>query len=154
LYTNISGEESLVKTWNQIYPRIAYAQLLLLQATTQVSFAKIVNAVIIEGLIRLGKLPESASKAQTVLGITPQTPKKRDLLRITSGLPSPPEWWLDPRDANDEPLKWPNCLAQALQYQKNHPNGLYNWYVQTMLRAATAEELEAAKNRISSKLKA
>jgi len=147
-------KRNLAKTWNQIYPRNAYAQLLLLQASTQVSFAKIVNAVIIEGLIRLGKLPESASKAQTVLGITPQTPKKRDLLRITSSLPSPPDWWLDPRDANDEPLKWPNCLAQALQYQKNHPNGMYYWYVQTMLRAATNDELEAAKNKISSKLKA
>ena len=144
----------MAKTWNQIYPRNAYAQLLLLQANTQVSFPKIVNAVIIEGLIRLGKLPESASKAQTVLGITPKTPKKRELLRITLGLPSPPSWWLDPRDANDEPLKWLNCLAQALQYQENQPRGIYNWYVQTMLRAATNEELEAAKNRISPKLKA
>jgi len=109
--------------------------------------------IIIEGLIRLGKLPESASKARTVLGITPQTPKKRDLLRITLGLPSPPDWWLDPRDANDEPLKWPNCLAQALQYQENHPHGTYSWYVQTMLRAATNEELEAAKNKILTKIK-
>jgi hypothetical protein len=49
-----------------------------------------------------------------------------------------------------QPERWLNCLAQALQYQKNSRYGTYNWYAQAMLQAATNEELEAAKNRISS----
>jgi len=49
--------------FKQIYPRDVYRVLLMISGETDVSFPKLVNIVLREGLIRLEKLPEETSQA-------------------------------------------------------------------------------------------
>ena len=53
----------MAKSWKQIYPEDCYRVLLMLSGETGLSFPKVVNIVVREGLIRLGKLPEETSQA-------------------------------------------------------------------------------------------
>jgi len=64
------------KAWIQIYPKDCYRVLLVLSGETGVSFPKIVNIVVREGLIRLDKIPESTSLA-SLLVKTPFEPPSR-----------------------------------------------------------------------------
>jgi len=54
-------------SWKQIYPRDVYRVLLLLAGETGLSFPKVVNIAIREGLIALGKLPQSSSAAKLLV---------------------------------------------------------------------------------------
>jgi len=49
-------------SWKQIYPRDCYRILLKLSGETGLSFPKLVNVVVREGLIALGYLPENTSQ--------------------------------------------------------------------------------------------
>ena len=54
----------MTKSWKQIYPRDCYRKLLVMSGETGLSFPKVVNIVVREGLIRLGEIPETTSLAQ------------------------------------------------------------------------------------------
>lgn len=49
--------------WKQIYPEDCYRKMLVISGETGVSFPKVVNILIREGLIRLGEIPEETSLA-------------------------------------------------------------------------------------------
>lgn len=55
------------KDWRQIYPRDCYRVLLVISGETGISFPKLVNIVLREGLIRLGKISESTSQASLLV---------------------------------------------------------------------------------------
>ena len=49
--------------WKQIYPKDCYRRMLVLSGEGDISFPKVVNILVREGLIRLGEIPEDTSLA-------------------------------------------------------------------------------------------
>jgi len=49
--------------WKQIYPKDCYRKMMVLSGTTDISFPKVVNILVREGLIRIGEIPEETSLA-------------------------------------------------------------------------------------------
>jgi len=136
-------------SWKQIYPRDCYRVLLQMSGETGISFPKLVNIVIREGLIRLGKLPEETSQAH-LLRPTPIQNKTKEK-------PKKPE------PISDKELErlhaamircWPNydlvgriqALRGVLSALNEHPH-LQN--AKKILEMADPREVQAVKNAMS-----
>jgi hypothetical protein len=62
-------------SWKQIYPRDCYRILLMISGETGISFPKVVNIIIREGLIRLSKVQETTSEARLLVKRPIESPK-------------------------------------------------------------------------------
>ena len=134
-------------SWKQIYPRDCYRVLLKMSGETGISFPKIVNIVIREGLIRLGKLPEETSLAH----LLQPTPINQDKNK-TEKKPIPDEE-LEEFYAS-EIKNWPDydltsriiTLQGALGWLKERPH-LKN--PQKILEIADPREVQAVKDAMT-----
>ncbi|MDH5733061.1 MAG: hypothetical protein OEY88_04680 [Candidatus Bathyarchaeota archaeon] len=67
--------------WKQIYPKDCYRKMLVLSGETDISFPKVVNILVREGLIRIGEIPEEKSLAYLLKpkGFIPTDPRLETL---------------------------------------------------------------------------
>ena len=67
--------------WKQIYPKDCYDKMLIKAGETGISFPKLVNILVREGLIRIGEISEETSQAYL---LTKQEPPqaKEELVKI------------------------------------------------------------------------
>jgi hypothetical protein len=68
-------------SWKQIYPKDCYSQMLILAGETGTSFPKVVNILVREGLISMGKIPKDTSLTYVLLK-QPAPEPKEELVKI------------------------------------------------------------------------
>jgi len=119
--------------WKQIYPRDCYRVLLVISGETGISFPKVVNIIVREGLIRLGKIPEDTSKASLLVQRPYVEPKKMspEVVKWEKHFKEVQKQWPTlNEDAKRKQMKKARQLAEQfrsakdfLTWLESHPNG-------------------------------